>query len=469
MRKSRFLVLLLVLVLAIPLFGAKAQDSGSIIDVATQAGNFTILLQAVEAAGLTEVLSGEGAYTVFAPTDEAFAAVPAPVLPYLLSHPEILTRVLTYHVVGGASMAADIAGMTDENGMAMADSMEMSAVGADMMGSQLTITVGEDGSVKVNDAVVTTADVAASNGVIHIIDRVLIPDLSDLMPEIDPLSVEGDIITAGSSTVFPLTEAVAARFEDEGYTGNVTVDSVGTGGGFERFCVNGESDVANASRAIRDTEIEACTALTTPRIPIPFRVGLDALTIAVSSENDFVDNLTFEQVQLLFSTAETWADVDPSFPAEPILRYIPGTDSGTFDFFVEVIFDADEAPILASNPNQSEDDNVLVQGIESSPYAVGFFGYAYYQAESGSLRAISVDGVAPSGATAENGSYILSRPLFIYSDPTVMATKPQVASFVGYYLQVVNEVINEVGYFPVSEYAFNRTELWWIATSGLVP
>jgi phosphate transport system substrate-binding protein len=302
-----------------------------------------------------------------------------------------------------------------------------------------------------------------------VIDRVLIPDLSDLMPEIDPLSVEGDVNTAGSSTVFPLSEAIAARFEDEGYTGNVTVDSVGTGGGFERFCVNGESDVANASRAIRDTEIEACAALATPRLPIPFRVGIDALTIAVSSENDFVENLTVEQVALLFSTAETWADVDPSFPAEPILRYIPGTDSGTFDFFVEVIFDADEAPILAANPNQSEDDNVLVQGIESSPYAVGFFGYAYYQAESGSLRAISVDGVAPSGETAENGSYILSRPLFIYSDPTVMAAKPQVASFVGYYIQNVNEVIGEVGYFPVSEYALNRTELWWIATSGLVP
>src|SRR5689334_9217962 len=123
MRKSRFLVLLLVLVLAIPLFGAKAQDAGTIIDVATQAGNFTTLLAAVEAAGLTDVLSGEGPYTVFAPTDEAFAAVPAPVLPYLLSHPEILTRILTYHVVGGAAMSADIAGMTDENGMAMADSM----------------------------------------------------------------------------------------------------------------------------------------------------------------------------------------------------------------------------------------------------------------------------------------------------------------------------------------------------------
>ncbi|MFN8373869.1 MAG: phosphate ABC transporter substrate-binding protein PstS family protein [Anaerolineae bacterium] len=470
MRKSRFLVLLLVLVLAIPLFGAKAQDAGTIVDVATQAGNFTTLLAAVEAAGLTDVLAGEGPYTVFAPTDEAFAAVPAPVMPYLLSHPEILTRILTYHVVSGAVMAADAAGMVDESGTVMEPSMEMASAGGEMTGSQLTVTVGEDGSVMVNDAHVTTADIAASNGVIHVIDRVLIPDLSDLMPEIDPLSVEGDVITAGSSTVFPLSEAIAARFTDEGYAGNITIDSIGTGGGFERFCINGETDVANASRAIKAEEADACAALATPRVPVPFRVGLDALTVVVSSENDFVNDLTTEQLALAFSTAETWADVDPSFPAEPILRYIPGTDSGTFDYFVEAIFAKDEAPILAaSNLSASEDDNVLVQGVESSPYAIGFFGYAYYQAEASSLRAVAINGVVPSHDTAEDGSYMLSRPLFLYSDPTIMAEKPQVASFIGYYIEVVNEVIGEVGYFPLSAYAFNRTVAWWIATSGLVP
>ncbi len=467
MLKSRFVVLMLVLLLAIPLFGAQAQD-GTIIDVATQAGNFTTLLAAVEAAGLTDVLSGEGPYTVFAPSDEAFAALPAPVLDYLVANPEVLTRVLTYHVVSGSAMSADIAGMTDENGMAMADSMEMSAVGAEPMGSQLTVTVAEDGSVMVNDANVVTADVAASNGVIHVIDRVLVPDLSDLMPEIDPLSVEGDIIASGSSTVFPLSEAIAAQFSDEGFTGNISIDNIGTGGGFERFCVNAEADIANASRPIKTEEADACAALETPRIPIPFRVGLDALTVVVSSENDFVNDLTTEQLALAFSTAETWADVDPSFPAEPILRYIPGTDSGTFDYFVEVIYAKDEAPILAAaNLSQSEDDNVLVQGVESSPYAIGFFGYAYYQAEASNLRALSINGITPSAETAEDGTYSLARPLFLYSDPTIMAEKPQVAAFIGYYIQVVNDVIGEVGYFPVSQYAMNRTVLWWLATSGM--
>jgi phosphate transport system substrate-binding protein len=467
MLKSRIAALVLVLLLAIPLFGAKAQDAGTIVDVATQAGNFTTLLAAAQAAGLVDVLSGEGPYTVFAPSDEAFATVPAPVIPWLLEHTDVLTRVLTYHVVSGAVMSTDLAGMADADGMIMAESLEMAAVGGDMMGSQLTVTVSDAG-VKVEDANVVAADIVASNGVIHVIDRVLIPDFSDLMPEIDPLNVEGDIVTAGSSTVFPLTEAVAASFADDGYTGNITIDSVGTGAGFERFCVNGETDIANASRAIKTEEVEACAALATPRIPIPFRVGVDALTVAVSSANDFVNDLTTEQLILAFSTAETWADVDPSFPAEPIIRYIPGTDSGTFDFFVEVVFDKDEAPILAaSNLNLSEDDNVLVAGVESSPYAIGFFGYAYYVSEGENLRAVSLNGVAPTQDSAAAGTYMLARPLFIYSDPAIMQAKPQVAAFIGYYITVVNDVLTEVGYFPLPAAPFNRTRLWWIATSGM--
>ncbi|NWF68448.1 MAG: phosphate ABC transporter substrate-binding protein PstS family protein [Chloroflexi bacterium] len=459
MLKSRLVILVLLVLLAIPLFGAQAQEAGTIAEVAAQAGNFTTLLAAVEAAGLTETLGSEGPFTVFAPTDEAFAAVPAPVIAYLLAHPAELTRVLTYHVVAGNVMSTDLAGMVDENGQVTAESLDMA--------NPLTVTVSDMG-VMVNDATVTAADIVASNGVIHVIDRVLIPDFADMIPAIDPLSVEGDIITAGSSTVFPLTEAVANRFVAEGYTGNITIDSIGTGAGFERFCASGESDISNASRAIRQAEIDACAALATPRVPIPFRVGIDALTVVVSAENDFVTELTLEQLAQVFSTAETWADVDPSWPAEPIIRYIPGTDSGTFDFFVEEVFEDDSAPILAaSNLNLSEDDNVLVQGVESSPYAVGFFGYAYFQAEGDRLTGIALDGVQPTAQTAENGSYPLSRPLFIYSDAGVMAAKPQVAAFVGYYISVVNEVIGEVGYFPVSEYAMNRTELWWVATSGM--
>jgi phosphate transport system substrate-binding protein len=281
------------------------------------------------------------------------------------------------------------------------------------------------------------------------------------LPPVDPLDVSGDIVTAGSSTVFPLSEAMAERFVAEGYGDNITIDSIGSGAGYERFCVEGESDIANASRPIRDSEIESCNAI--GRSPIEFRVGTDALAVTVSVANDFVTDLTVEELALVFGSAETWADVNPDWPAEPILRFIPGTDSGTFDYFVEEIFDEDEGPILAaSNTQLSEDDNVLVQGIEGSPYAIGFFGYAYYQENAALLTILDINGVEPTATSVEDGSYALARPLFIYSDAGVMAAKPQVAAFINFFLTYVNDEIVEVGYFPASEDALNAAKGDWL-------
>ena len=272
-------------------------------------------------------------------------------------------------------------------------------------------------------------------------------DMSDGLPEVNPLEVSGDIITAGSSTVFPLSEAMAERFKDEGYADNITIDSIGSGAGFERFCVAGESDVSNASRPIKDSERESCGAI--DRIPIEFRVGTDALAVTVSKDNDFVDNLSMEQLAIVFSTATTWADVNPDWPAEPIQRFSPGTDSGTFDYFVEEVFDKDKEPILTADALQlSEDDNVLVQGVTGSPYAVGYFGYAYYQENADTLKIVAINGVEATAANVDNASYPLARPLFIYSDAGIMAEKPQVAAFINFYLTYVNEEIERVGYFP---------------------
>ena len=216
-------------------------------------------------------------------------------------------------------------------------------------------------------------------------------ELTDGLPEVNPLEVNGDIISAGSSTVFPLSEAMAERFRDEGYSYNITIDSIGSGAGFERFCVAGESDISNASRPIKDSERESCAAIN--RIPIEFRVGTDALAVTVSKDNDFVENLTMEELALVFSTAATWADVNPDWPAEPIQRFSPGTDSGTFDYFVEEVFDKDKKPILSADAIQlSEDDNVLVQGVTGSPYAVGYFGYAYYQENAETLKIVAING-----------------------------------------------------------------------------
>jgi phosphate transport system substrate-binding protein len=281
------------------------------------------------------------------------------------------------------------------------------------------------------------------------------------LPPVDPFEVSGDVVSAGSSTVFPLAERMAERFQDEGYTGNITIDSIGSGAGFERFCVAGETDVSNASRPIKDGEVESCGGI--GRTPIQFRVGTDALAVTVSQENDFVEDATMEELALIFGPAETWADVRSDWPAEPILRYIPGTDSGTFDYFVEEVYDKDTEPILsASNTQLSEDDNILVQGIVGSPYAVGFFGYAYYAENQDVLRVLNIEGVEPTMESVDSADYPLARPLFLYSDASVMQEKPQVAAYINFFLTYVNEEIVDVGYFPASDEALNESKQSWL-------
>jgi len=283
------------------------------------------------------------------------------------------------------------------------------------------------------------------------------------LPEVVPSDVTGNIIAAGSSTVYPLSEAIVDLFKSEGYTGEITIDSIGSGAGIERFCKTGETDIANASRKIKDSEIETCKEIN--RNPIEIRVGTDAIALVVNPENDFLTNVTLDELAMIYSDqAVNWADVNPAWPAEPIKRYAPGTDSGTYDFFIEVVMqpkydkDADKAKEAfqnAQNLQQSEDDNVLVQGVEGDKYAIGFFGFAYYKENEDMLKAISLEDIAPSFESAEDGSYPLSRPLFLYTDAGIMQEKPQVAAFVNFYLTRVNELIEEVGYFPASDDALN--------------
>jgi phosphate transport system substrate-binding protein len=254
---------------------------------------------------------------------------------------------------------------------------------------------------------------------------------------------------------------MAERFTDEGYSGSITIDSIGSGAGFERFTVAGETDIANASRPIKPAEIEAAKKI--GRNPIGFRVGTDALAVTVSKENTFLKSVTLDELAEIFSTAETWSDVNPEWPDKAILRFIPGTDSGTFDYFVEEVFDKDAEPILgASNLQLSEDDNILVQGIEGSPYAIGFFGYAYYAENEESLNILDINGIAANRANVDNNSYPLARPLFIYSDAEIMKNKPQVAAFINFYLSYVNEEIVDVGYFPASDADLERARQRWL-------
>ena len=290
---------------------------------------------------------------------------------------------------------------------------------------------------------------------------VLDKSVDGILPGVNSMKVTGPIVMAGSSTVYPLSERIAERFKDEGYAGNITIDSIGTGAGFERFCVAGETDISNASRPIKQSETESARKIR--REPIEFRIGTDALAVVVNKQNGFIKSATKAELGLLFSSAKQWSDVNPSWPKRDIVRFIPGTDSGTFDYFVEEIFKKDKKQILgASNLQLSEDDNVLVQGIEGSPYAIGFFGYAYYQENRDKLTILSIEGVAPSMQTVDNATYPLARPLFIYSDAKIMREKPQVAAFIDFYLTYVNDEIRKVGYFTADPAALKKAKQAWL-------
>jgi phosphate transport system substrate-binding protein len=192
--------------------------------------------------------------------------------------------------------------------------------------------------------------------------------------------MEGAIHIVGSSTVYPVTEAVVEALQTAGAPTRISVESVGTGAGFQRFCAADpadEIDIVDASRPITAKEQAQCEAH--GRAPLAFQIGMDALAVVVHKDNAFVEALSFAQLAQIFSgQAKTWADVDPRYPNEPIALYSPGTDSGTFDYFVEAIFAGEEAR-MASSAALSEDDIVLVNGVASHPYAIGYFGFAYYQ------------------------------------------------------------------------------------------
>lgn len=290
------------------------------------------------------------------------------------------------------------------------------------------------------------------------------------LPVVDPLDVDPSVTLgiAGSSTVFPLTEAVVAQWIDEGGP-EYTVDSIGSGGGLERFCVEGASDIANASRAIDEEEFAACTE-TWGGEPIEVRVGSDALSLVISPGNYFAQELTLEELATAFSLTDpgaTWADVNPEFPAHPIALFRPGETSGTFDYFNEVVFEeADPSPMSSSIAEDvGEEDNVTVIGVSedgctesdlTSTCAIGFFGYAYYQENAADLQVVAVEGVEPSAESVDDGSYPISRPLFMYTANAVIEAKPEVAEFMAYYLNNVNDLIGEVGYFPAPDEAIHE-------------
>ena len=270
--------------------------------------------------------------------------------------------------------------------------------------------------------------------------------------DLDAAGSGPSIAIAGSSTVYPLTYRLAYAAQISGMDVKFAIKNVGTGGGFRAFCADQSVDIVNASRPINAKEQANCASI--GRQPVPFQIGYDALTIAISKQNTFVTDLSIGQLEQIFSgSVTTWKEVDPHYPAAPIELYSPGKDSGTFDYFAQAVLSGD-AVQLAMRAKTSEDDNVLVKGIEANPNAIGYFGYAYYQFNDDNLRAVPIrrsaqdPPVAPPDTSIEGSSYPFIRPLFIYSDAKTVQDKPQVAQFIDFYLDRVNMLVRDVGYFP---------------------
>jgi phosphate transport system substrate-binding protein len=264
-------------------------------------------------------------------------------------------------------------------------------------------------------------------------------------------NLSGTVKVDGSSTVFPISEAMAEEFQKANPAVQVTVAQSGTGGGFKKFC-NNETDISNASRPIKKEEIELCKQGNVEYIELP--VAYDGLSVVVNPQNNFVDCLKVDELKKMWEPAAqgkvaTWNQINPKFPNQKLGLYGPGTDSGTYDFFTKAV--TGEEGKSRGDYTASEDDNTLVQGVSADPGGLGFFGFAYYENNKDKLKLVGIDGgkgcVQPSTETINNGTYQpLSRPEFIYVKKSA-ASRPEVQAFVNFHLAPENQkLVEEVGY-----------------------
>jgi phosphate transport system substrate-binding protein len=271
------------------------------------------------------------------------------------------------------------------------------------------------------------------------------------------------VVVDGSSSVYPITEAVAEDFQAaKNGAVRVTVGIAGTGGGFKRFC-KGETDVSQASRPISESEIAACKAAGIEYIELP--IAFDALTVAVSKKNTTLDCISVAQLKRIWapesqSKIKRWSDVKPSWPNKPLTLYGAGSDSGTFDYFTEAV--VGKAKSSRGDYTASEDDNVVVTGIANDLNALGYVPYAYYSRNAEKLKPLKVDGgkgcVAPSEETAQNGSYSpLARPLFLYVRVSA-AQRQEIQDFIHFYLNQGAALVTEVGYLPFPATSYTKLE-----------
>ncbi len=283
-----------------------------------------------------------------------------------------------------------------------------------------------------------------------------------VLPWVDPAEAQGKILIAGSATLTPLTEVMVQRFQDEGFTGTVTIEAYGEDSGFTHFCEGTGIDLIQALHPPSPAAMERCR--TAGRPLVPFRVGSAAVFFIVAHQNPFLKDLSTQELASVFSTAQTWAEIQATWPPEPILRYGPEAGSEDFEAFVAQMFPHQPDLLLnAAHLTLADNPIDLLRGVAASPYAIGFLGnhtltraLADGASEGVLLRVLTVDGIEPLPGEVQNRRYPFVQPLYLYSSPTVLQQKPQVATFLNFYLSYVNEEIEDLGFFAAETPALNE-------------
>jgi len=449
--RLRVLASVVVVFLLVSVRGVSAQGGQTIAQLLANNNNFTILRAAVQAADpvvLNTLADPNAEITFFAPTDAAFNELPALVVTYLRENPNLLTPILRYHAANGERTTADLS-----QNVAQLPSLDRDHL--------LTIRVVND-NIFVDQARLLQADVSAANGVVHAIDSVLIPPID--LPPVNQGAISGEITAANQGSAGVLTTSIIEQLQAE--VGGVTYveQPINTTAPFEQLCAANTADAVgflSINQRISESERAACIAAGYQ--PYALRLGTEALVVAVNPANTLVSDITLAELETLFTTAVNWSDVRTGWPEEPILRYLPAPTESAFSFFAQVVMAGDEAGLLAANTeNVYENPDVLIRGVELEPFAVAFIGYGDVQQKATSLVPLAVEGQLPGLRAVQNGNYVLSRPLFVYTTGSA-AQQAGVLELIGYMLENVDATTTELGYLPPDPFALNQYKAYTLA------
>ncbi len=319
----------------------------------------------------------------------------------------------------------------------------------------------EDNALPSDEEIALTAD--EQSGTVEAVPALPTPTIP--LPTVDPLTVEGNITVGGSTTVYPITRRLYRRFVREGYAGVMKIERVGTGEGFRLLCSVGTADIVNAGREVIDSEMTLCGSIN--RDPVPFAIGQGAVSLLLHPDNDFLESVTLPQLRNIF-TATLWSEVDPTWPEEPIDHLLPRTTSDEVAAFARLVMDGNsEALLTAPNTTTFATESELLQALTDSPYAIGFASHTLLLREGDQyVHSLPIDGQLPDEESVRSGNYPLVYPLYLYTDPGILRGKPQVATFLNFALNHVNEEIRQVGYFPADVVAMDAARTRLLAIVG---